>query len=447
MKKRSTAPVHPAVLMSLYWSALYIVYLVVPIHQLPKISGLGFAFVVANVVTFFIGATFCARLALTSSGYSAQDPATYTSYRAGPTREHLLIRLALLIGIVGGLLSAYGKLSLVGEYSLAAITGLRADRAQELLHAGGLRSGIASIIAFFLYPAGFVGLVAIILRYESVSLGTRILAGSYLFVIFLLAIIAGGRSPILVLFLFLAIASYLRMKLYGRWLPSSAPLKIGLLVLFAAFIAYSSLIWTVRINVSGLTIDAFLTHAEAVWGVRPSEFLIFLSDWLHRPDLLQSVMSSFFYFTQNLSVTERILESRHDIVPLLGGYQIDLVAAVLRTFPEGAEFLARGNQVLLDANIYGFFAGAWGSLFIDMGYWCFIGTLIWGYLAGRAYRRLKRGAGLAAETTYVFWIYSILISFVSTPFGFSNSLMTFLWFVAFRIMLSVSLRNATPAAA
>lgn len=441
--KSSNTPVHPGWLMSLYWLLLYAIYWLAPIHQTPRLSWSGLAFELVHIALFVVGATLCARVVLVQTHRAEYGMTAGYHAQANPGREYTFIRLVLMIGILGGILSAYAKLSLVGEFSLAALASLRTERAQELLYADEVKSGIASVIAFFTYPAGFVGLVATLLRYETVPRSTRTLASTYVIVVFLLTIIAGGRSPVLVLLLFTTISCYLRKKLGLRLVPASRPLRIGMSVLLLVFAGYSSMIWVVRAYVSGLNLEAFLLHAETVWGVRPSAGLIAFSNWLGSPELVQTIMSSVFYFTQNLSVAERVLDVRNEILPMLGGYQVDLIAAMLRSFPASAEFLANGNRALLDANIYGFFTGAWASLFVDFGYFSLLMALLWGYLSGRAHRNLVRKGGLVCETKYVFWIYAVFISFVSPPFGFSNSFITFVWFVLFGLALTVRIGSRT----
>lgn len=435
--KSVRTPVQPAWLMSLYWLFLYFIYLVAPIHQTPQLTWPGLLFELTHIAFYVIGATWCARASLRIA--RSRDYGMVAGYyrQAGSSREYGAVRLVLMIGILGGLLSAYAKLSLVGEYSLAALASLRTERAQEVLYADQVKSSIASVLAFFFYPAGFVGLVATLLRYETVSANTRMLAGLYVVVVFLLTIIAGGRSPVMVLLLFTAITFYLRKCLGLSTVPASGSLRFGMSFLLLVFIAYSSLVWAIRSHASGLDLEAFMRHAETVWGVRPSDWLLSVASWTGKPEIVQTIMSSIFYFTQNLSITERVLDARYDIVPMLGGYQVDLVAALLRSFPTSAEFLAAGNQVLLDANVYGFFTGAWASLFVDFGYFSLLMVLLWGYLSGRAYRNLVRKGGLVNETRYIFWTYAVFISFVSPPFGFSNSFITFVWFVIFGLAASI----------
>ena len=144
-----------------------------------------------------------------------------------------------------------------------------------------------------------------------------------------------------------------------------------------------------------------------------------------------SVLGPVFYLTQSLSVTEKILLAPDKIPVLFGGYHVDLIAAALRHIPDGARMLKENYDTLLHANIYGYFTGAWGALFIDYGYFSLLAALVWGGVAGYSWARFKQHPDLITATFYVFWSYSILISFASPPFGFSNSLMVFAWFVVF----------------
>ena len=149
------------------------------------------------------------------------------------------------------------------------------------------------------------------------------------------------------------------------------------------------------------------------------------------PSVTQSIMSTIFYFTQSLSVIERILAMSESPV-LLGGYHIDIAAAAMRAFPASADFLSEGYSDLLDANVYGFFTSAWGALFIDFGlFGAAFGAMLWGWLAGRSFREARSDADGRATVMYVFWMYSILISLVSPPLGVANSAMTLFWFVVY----------------
>ena len=295
-------------------------------------------------------------------------------------------------------------------------------------------------MAFLTYPAGFVATLITLLRYEQCRRSTRRLALFYLPVVFTHSIAAGGRSPILVLIIFLAIACYLR-RWYGQSaIPRSRPLKLLLFGLVGTFLAYSSVIWVVRADLAEMDTAAFLAHAEDTWGVTPSAALQAAAEALGAPNLVQTVMSSVFYFTAALSVTERILALSTSPM-LLGGYQVDLVAGALRVVPGGNEFLANGYDILLDADIYGFFAGAWGALYIDFGIpGSVVAVVLWGFLAGRSHLALRRAPQSDGAALYAFWIYSVFISFVSPPLGFSNSALTFAWVLVFHVAMKPSVR-------
>jgi hypothetical protein len=266
----------------------------------------------------------------------------------------------------------------------------------------------------------------------------------YLPVIFMHSIAAGGRSPILVLIIFVGLACYLR-RWYGQSaIPHSRSLRILIFGLVGAFLAYSSVIWLVRSELAEMNTDAFFAHAEDTWGVTPGPALQAAAELLGAPNLVQSVMSSVFYFTGALSATERILALSASPM-LLGGYQVDLVAGALRVIPGGNEFLAQGYDTLLEADIYGFFAGAWGSLYIDFGIpGSVLAVVLWGLLAGRSHLALRRAPQGDGAALYAFWTYSVFISFVSPPLGFSNSALTFTWVLVFHLAMKPGLRLREP---
>ncbi len=430
-------PIHPAWVMLLFWCFIFQIYIFGPITLTPEISFLGFFFIVAHIALFATSST----LIPTSAYKQLPGQKTPTNFKLRQDAQNIIC-MFLLIGIAGGLLSILSKLNVLEGFNLQSIAKLRTLRAQSLLHGGEAQSGVASILAFLTYPAGFVGLVAGILHYETTGRFTRLALYLYVFIIFFVAIVAGGRSPILLLLLFLAIACYTRTILGRSCIPKSRPLRIGAILLLVVFIVYSSIVWTVRSTESGQNNTQFFKHAANVWGAKPKPYLLEASTRLNTPSLTKNVLSSVFYLTQSLSVTERILTNPEDIPTLFGAYHVDLFAAGLRDLPEGGEFLEDKYRVLLDANVYGYFTGAWGALFIDFGYFSFFVAALWGALAGLSWRNLKNRPSLHAAVMYVFWIYSIFISFVSPPFGFSNSFMVFIWFFLFSFLNRLSEKYA-----
>lgn len=414
-------PAHPALVMSLFSSFIFLIYFIGPISLTPKISAEGTLFLLAHIALFISG-TALASIVITNKIYSVAGR---------ELRERRLTRLLLLIGVCGGLISLYLNVRELPHVDLASIATLRAFKAQNLLHGGKSHGGYLSALAFLIYPAGFAGLVAGLLQYERIGRVTRVFLYLFVAILFSVAILAGGRSPILLLILFIAISCYTRTKLGKSWMPNSRFLRIAAAALLMAFIAYSSIMWSVRAAESNRSTEQALQYAADIGGASPKPWLVATSASLNRPGFTLTVLNSVFYLTQNLQVTEKIWANRDDIPALYGSYHIDMIAAALRLLPSGANFLKERYATLMRVKIYGYFTGAWGALFIDYGYFSLLAALIWGLLAGMAWVNFKNQPCVMTGMLYVFWSYSILIGFASPPFGFSNSFMVFAWFMLF----------------
>lgn len=413
--------IHPAGVMVSFWAVLYTVHALAPFEQRPPISVGGLLFVGSMISLFAVGSLLASSLRVRPHARASGMNAASAYRRALPF---------LLVGVVGGLLSIYAKIADLDLLDLAGAAALRSERAVELMDAERLSSGVLAGLAFLTYPAGFVGVVLAVSRYEWQSKPVRVLAMTYFPIVFLHSVVAGGRGTILVLLIFLGLAVYLRRNHRLPWLPRSSTLRLLLGVLTLAFVGYSMIIWQVRSALTNLSPDAFFVHAESSWEVTPHAWLLQAGEALGSPNLAQTVMSTVFYFTQCLAVIERVL-AMPELPLLLGGYQIDLVAAAMRAVPAGAEHLGQGNAQLLGANVYGFFTAAWGSLLIDFGLPGSVAlTLLWGWLCGRAYANARKDATGSWDTLYVYSIYSVLISFISPPLGFANSAVTLFWFAA-----------------
>lgn len=416
-------PIHPAWVMSLFWGFILLMYCLGPVSLTPSLSFAGTLFLLTHIALFITG-TLIAHFLLRQRSWPIDHAGKFT--HTSP-----FIGLMLLIGVVGGLFSVCNNLMVVHGFHLSSAATYRTMKAQSLLHGGEMQSGLLSMFAFLTYPAGFVGLVAGLLHYERLSRVTKLLLFLFVTTIFFMAMIAGGRSAILLLLLFIAIAGYTRTRLNTPCMPKSLALRLGSALLLIAFIVYSNIIWTVRAAESEQNTMERLQHAVNVWGATPKNYLMQTSEWLNKPGLTMSALGPVFYLTQSIAVTEKILLAPDKLPVLYGGYHVDLFAAMLRHIPDGARMLKEDYETLLYANIYGYFTGAWGALFIDYGYFSLLAALIWGGMAGYAWARFKQDPHLITGVFYVFWTYSILISFASPPFGFSNSLMVFAWFCVF----------------
>lgn len=421
---RTTLPrlVHPAFFMIAFWLALYIVYAIAPIEQTPEVGWLGSGY------TWLLLVVFACAAAVGSVG--RDGPARRLTKGRFPDHARLVTGL-LVLGTVSALLGIQQKVGAITDIGLLGAAALRAERAQQLIDADQLASSVLSGLSFLTYPAGFVGIVATLIRYERYPRLPRTLLLLYIPVIFLHGIVSGGRSTILVAILFVGLSVYIRCSSGLPAMPRSKTLRRLLGGLVVAFFAYSTVIWQVRSELSDMNLEAFLGHAEQAWGATPTPNLEAFAEWIGQRSLVQSVLSTIFYFTQCLSVVEKVVAMPAS--PLLfGGYHIDLASVLYRVLPGGAEYLRDGNVKLLEENIYGFFTGAWGALYIDFGLiGAVVYTTLWGWLSGRVHRSAKRGIDHGAVELYVYALYGVLVSFVSPPLGFSNSGVTFIWFLAF----------------
>lgn len=430
MNKTKKTLLHPAWLMLGFWTFLYVIYFLAPINQTPPISTAGTAFVISHILVFCVGTV------LGAGGVGVGLRRKVPTFSPPSSRVLGIINAFLLIGITGACLIILEKILTLDLFSLYESAALRTERAQQLLHAMPLSSTALSGIGFLTYPAGFVAIVLTLVLYESLPRTTRALSGLYVLAIFILSIATGGRSAIFVTMLFLGLALYIRNRRGLSTIPRSRLIKILFLLLLACFIGYSTLIWQTRAELSGQSVDEFLRHVDEDWGVTPTESLESLVLALGQPNLMRNVISSIFYFTQSVSVIERIL-GMPEVPVLLGAYHIDLVAAAVRAFSDSPDFLVQGYAALLESNVYGFFTSAWGALYIDFGFLgSYMAALLWGMFAGLAHRHARKTINPDGNTQYVFWMYSILISFISPPFGFSNSAVIFFWFLFYRFLRS-----------
>lgn len=419
-QNKFNAVLHPATQMMLFWTLIYACYFFGPVELQPAISLKGLLFISAHLALFILGATLITR-------FSFLVVKPHLKINAENKIKNLVTYGMLVIGSCGIVLSIYGNLSMLEVFSFKSIAALRTLRAQDLLHAKQMHLNYFRAIGFLTYPAGFVGLVAALIDYEIIPRLLKMLLFLFMFLVYCLAMIVGGRSPILVMFLFIGATYLIRWKMNYSPMQKSMVLNFYILFLLVLFLLYSSFIWGLRSKEAGLDSSAMLQHAAQVWGAKSTARLDVLT--ANHPKLRQTILSTTFYGIQSLSITERLLASKKPIPLMYGAYQMDLLAALLRATKTGSIFLEKSHQALMDAQVYGYFTGAWSGLYIDLGYASLFAALLWGLISGRLWRNFQNEPSLYTGVPYVFVLYSIFISFVSAPFGFSNSLMIFIWTV------------------
>jgi hypothetical protein len=326
------------------------------------------------------------------------------------------------------------RLALQGFLGLAGLTEIRYERAEDVLAATAISRGILTYFGYLLYPALYLVVAIGICYYEGLRSRGKLLLTANMIGPCLLAVLFGGRSPILVLFLIIVASCVVRRLLGLRAFPAGASLKVAGVVGILGFILYTNLIWFQRLELSASTVNVLLEHAEKVWGIEPSQQFESWLAGMGKQDLMVPLLGAWFYLFQGPSILERLITVREYPV-LFGGHHIDIVAAGFRLFPATRTMLADGYASLLQANVYGFFPTAWGSLLIDFSFGAFPLIALWGAVCGTSYMRLRRDGRPGDAIYYVFLVYSIMISPISAPFGLANSFVIFLHFFGFKLWL------------
>lgn len=395
-----------------------------PIRGTPAVSFEGVTFAVSFFATFLLAFTMANR------GHRASTASRSRSRALG--RTLFVAEAFMLIGVIGAALRLEGTSRALAVFELSAIYELRVERALELADGIGLRSGSASAIGFLLYPAATVGLCAGFRWYERLGLRAKVLGMFALLTQVAATVLSGGRSALVVLALVILGAAVLRTKAGIPALPTSKVLRLGAATAILASMAYGSKIWEVRASRSDLDQDAIIAHMQTSWGVTIDDrFRAALEPIVGARGVAMAVASA-FYFVQSTSTLERVIATDRS-EPMYGMYQADVLAAAWRwRFGDSSQFLASLHASLLDAEIYGFFAGAWGALLIDFGYaGAVTATLVWGAAAGLSWRLARHRPDEPRTLICAFWIAASGWCFVSSPIGFSNGLMLLCWFLAF----------------
>jgi len=331
----------------------------------------------------------------------------------------------------------------MGGEGLLEFADLRYARADELLQAAELSRNWYTYAGYLLYPGIYLGAVLGYLFYEHLDLAGKSWLLADMACPFLLAVVWGGRSPILALLLLLVAAGVVRTLSYKSFLPQGAGLRFFGLTAVAVFLVYTNIVWFVRLELTGSTAQIALDHAAHIWGVQANDWLVNVAHELGMADALVAATGLYFYLFQAPSITERIFAM--DQVPQLwGGHQVDIFAAAFRMFEPTREMLAEGYGKLLEANVYGFLTGAWGSLYIDLWVLAIPFVALWGLLSGATFGRARSHGRLSDTVLYVYLFYAMLITPMSGPLGLANSFSIFLYFAAFWLWSTARLQRGTP---
>lgn len=436
---------HPAVLMLLVWLGCIATFYLLPFQlEGGRVMTLyGFLILILFIGVFCVGALSAARP-------QPQRPRPDNLVVDFALTDRVLM-IAGVIAILASLMDVQGRNLL----DLADAYQVRSDRAGALLAGGQSDSTIWFQIAFLTYPAGYV--------YIAREVGFRVRPQLWRLTAFgmgpvLLASLAmGGRAPLLYALLMVLFGFALRKQVFpqrvrpvsGPVRPANgrparkpfklgAPAKVGLGIVGAIALLYFIQVFFARADVAG-GVDSMFGVAGQSWGVNFNGrfsgilFALFGSDGTY----LIFVFS--WYMVQGFVMSNAIF-SDYQGGMLLGTYGVDLVGALVRRL--NGEFIADGYAELLQMNVYGFLPSAFGTLFVDLHFFGLLPCLVWGWLAGKVYGKIRQGRDPRWLFVAPFVTLGVIFSLVNTPIGFSNGFVTHIWMIT--AFLTARVRTHSP---
>ena len=165
-----------------------------------------------------------------------------------------------------------------------------------------------------------------------------------------------------------------------------------------------------RMAPAGLSeIGPFLDIMRLSWQVAPRQYVVSaLEDGYLSPSAFRGLLSNYFYIHAAASYSDVIWQSRAQLSPVWGVYEIGVLSPILRIFFPPISFFATMNNELIKTGIYGFFPTAWGAAILDFGAWgAAIYVRCWGFSSRSAYCGSKRSALVTPPLMLTFIIASI----------------------------------------
>lgn len=448
---------HPAALMLMTWAGAFALFFILPFNLVGRTMSL----YGLMVLGLFIGA-FCAGSLIASRPFPQApiDPRVRVNWR----RADQILLVAGSLAIFAFLMDSVDK----NVFDLASAYSERSDRATDLLNGAASDSTIWFQIGFLFYPASYVFLVREIAFQPRPKIWRMGIFG--VLPSLLAALSMGGRIGLLYIIIYAAFGYLLRQRVFPasttrprapaphrqagpaalrpRARPRKKVLQLGmgskltLGVLSALSMFYFIQVFITRAETSG-GIESIFGRVGLNWGVSfdghfsslyynlfgvEGTYLIFVFAWY----MIQGIVMSNTIFTD------------YDGPMLMGTYGMDMVSAVMRRL--NGDFVGDGFARLLRMNVYGFLPSAFGSLYVDLKFFGLIPSLIWGWLVGFVYRKIRSGTDPRYLLLSPFIVVSILFSLNNTPVGLSNGLMLHFWLLlAFFLTQTVRVQNAETA--
>lgn len=410
--------VHPAFTMLLTWGIAVAIFLALPF----QLETRRFLFSGVVLMISFI-AVFCLAALI------ASPPLPERRTQFGQTVDFsLLDRLLSVVAAIACVAQIFDILT-GNVLDLQAAFLDRNERSVGVLTGSATGGSLAFQVGFLTYPAGFVAIAREILFRRTIDPVRLALVGAL--PVALAAVAMGGRGPILYGLILVATCYRLRRQLF----PSAVVAKgsnDG--VKRFATVVIAVLVGGVAMN---YFVEVFIARAEVAGGVEAMQNVAALN-WgvsFDGPgsETLRAIVGEgnsyllyvfIWYGVQGIVMSNTIFAD-YDGGMTFGIYGLDLGSAIARRIDP--QFVADRFAVLLDINTYGFLPSAFGSLYVDFGYFALIPCALWGYFSGVAYRKIHHSPDPRWFLAGPFISLGIVFSLINTPLGFGNGLMTHIW--------------------
>lgn len=416
------------------WIFCILTYLILPFQMENRtLTAYGFFILGLFIVCFCIGALMATR--------TMMQAAPRLNVQIDFSSSDTLLKIAAVATVLA---FGYDVIS-QGGFDIVEAYAVRSARANDLLEGAASNSGFAFQIGFILYPASYVYIVREVAFREKPVVWSVAIYG--LMPILFATLSMGGRAPLFYGIILVGYGFVMRRLTVGGdrgHLPQAASrrsniaIKVLLVVSLLLAARYFVDVFIVRAESAGGVAGMF-DVARDIWGVRfdgrlsgflfsvlgeENTYLIFIFSW---------------YLVQGL-VMSNVLFSEYAGPAHLGIYGIDLAAALARRI--NGDFVAERFGALLQLNTYGFLPSAFGSLYVDLFFFGLVACVIWGWLAGLVYRRVKQADDPRWVLLVPFVNLGIFFSLINTPIGFSNGFMIYLWLLV--VFFTAKVVNVSP---
>lgn len=401
----------PLRLMLVAWGASLLLFFVGPVQFTDTLSPAFWWFCGASGLAFALGT--CIR------------------FRAAPPQPLANERLRSLTsafaaaGLTGIAALAVEKIFVAGLDFSQGLAALRAFQDGDVLSTGFTQHGRSLLlyIGYLLFPFGIVSFLIGLLEGERLGGRTRFLALSGLAAPVGFAVLYAGRSP-----LYLALAygfgAIALRAMRRQLLPAGVVTWVGAIIFVLGTATYTVKVFLDRAQVRNHDVEQIVENFDAFTLARASPFVASkVASGQVAAETAFATMYTAYYFTHGFVVLDRALQYRGPLGPYWGQHNFYILSALL---DQGAPSLSYATAIRVEAqnaDIYGWFLTALGSMYLDFGYLpSLLATMLLGVLSRRSWDRARVSGNLSADLVVCFAIGSICVSPTMSPFTVSIAL-------------------------